>query len=346
MMKKFNDCMWEEMRSNFVTVKDLSEMNQVASTVLREVFSTVMRTQRAERASPAVVGGCHKLASIVEGNDMESSMVDHTSLQEPNKAVDVSPETINWEKEPVHEVVIYSWAEPSGLGALQKRTKSAMGKLPYPGRHDRSTDMRWFQEPFACGAVRWAFHAQVKNCLQNGHRAPDWSAFVLKRFMGKVSSDLVLHSRRRYCNAVEESSIAGYLADQWNQRQPAASKTIQFLPAYVMEMKTKGKAEYFCCEQKLPPGEFKKYSNNGGMWDLDIVCKELLDFCKYTFDATGGYMMVTDLQGVYSEEDRCFWLTDPAVLCKDTDRFSATNLGPKGLVANVETVRMLLEDYR
>ena len=51
----------------------------------------------------------------------------------------------------------------------------------------------------------------------------------------------------------------------------------------------------------------------------------LLRFALWTYEVTGGYLMVTDLQGVLTAEG--YTLTDPVVLCTDLTRFGSTNLG-------------------
>ena len=53
--------------------------------------------------------------------------------------------------------------------------------------------------------------------------------------------------------------------------------------------------------------------------------ESLARFSRYTFEVTGGYMMVVDLQGALTEDG--FVLTDPVVLCLDVRRFGKSNLG-------------------
>lgn len=61
---------------------------------------------------------------------------------------------------------------------------------------------------------------------------------------------------------------------------------------------------------------------------------------RWTYEATGGYMMVADLQGVQTPDG--FTLTDPAVLCEDVCRFGSTNMGPDGMRRMLEGMRPLL----
>lgn len=52
-------------------------------------------------------------------------------------------------------------------------------------------------------------------------------------------------------------------------------------------------------------------------------------FSHWTYHASNGYMMVTDLQGVVNGD--VFWLCDPAIHCDDKIlAFTKTNLGKGG----------------
>jgi hypothetical protein len=83
----------------------------------------------------------------------------------------------------------------------------------------------------------------------------------------------------------------------------------------------------FCAETPLPTeaSSFIQYSNNTGYWNDEHLDETLLRFTEFTYQATNGYLMVTDLQGVRKGSD--FYLTDPVVLCEDVLRFGRTNLG-------------------
>merc|ERR1712193_428671 len=159
------------------------------------------------------------------------------------------------------------------------------------------------------GAVRWAYHGE---CLIEGA----WEPYVFKRFVGAAD-----HTRARYLGQIQESSIANFLAEQFNASKRSGVKPIRFLDAIVLQWKPSGGSpEYVCAEETLPGGlsAFRKFSNNAGDWDLtDLKDNSLLEFSKYTFDATGGYMMVSDLQGVDNGTE--YLLTDPVILCKDVD---------------------------
>jgi hypothetical protein len=52
-------------------------------------------------------------------------------------------------------------------------------------------------------------------------------------------------------------------------------------------------------------------------------------FAHFTYEHTGGYLVVYDLQGIELEDK--FLLTGPAIHCMDNLRFGRTNLGFKGI---------------
>lgn len=74
-------------------------------------------------------------------------------------------------------------------------------------------------------------------------------------------------------------------------------------------------------------GDFTRYSYNSGFWEEERLDEWLLRFALWTYEVTEGYLMVTDLQGVLTENG--YTLTDPVVLCTDLARFGSTNLGAK-----------------
>jgi len=142
---------------------------------------------------------------------------------------------------------------------------------------------------------------------------------------------------------IEESSLAEFLADQYNHHRKRGLKSIRYLPAYVLEIQQEP-CEYFFGEEELPNHcSFTKWANNAGDWDIKALDESLLRFVKYTYDATGGYLMVSDLQGVDNGHE--FVLTDPVVLCKDISKFQPTNLGEEAMKAHYQKIEVLLNKY-
>jgi len=332
MIKKFNDTMRGEVLSDFITVKPFGEIDKIAEAVLRDVVSTVMATQ--------LVTTQDRISCSYRSNRQSSA---GSSLPEPTLVVPIEAEDIIWDGQTVHhDVELMTWAPPKGLTALRAKQRSNYGKLSFMG--ETTTCMRWVTQPFAKGCERWAFHAQIEGVFRN----KQWDNFVLKRFMDGQ------HSKPRYDKAVEESVIAGFLAAQWTSKQLASSRKIEYIEAFVLEIESQqdgqcqppSKPEYFCAEVLMRAGcQFDKYCNNFMTWDEGLLRKELLQFSEWTHDVTGGYLMVTDLQGWFDHHTRTYYLTDPSIQCEDGTRFGATNLGERAIRANIETVRTLLQRF-
>ena len=80
----------------------------------------------------------------------------------------------------------------------------------------------------------------------------------------------------------EVAAISHFLAKEYcRQRRPA--KQIKFLPCHVVECKGDGRGgelRRYNVAAPLPAGEFVKFCNNLGCWDLDRSDRCLADFCK------------------------------------------------------------------
>jgi len=147
------------------------------------------------------------------------------------------------------------------------------------------------------------------------------------------------HTKASYMQGIEESMIARFLAEQYAHRRKPGRKAIRYLPAEVLEIQ-QTPCEYLFGEPQLPDLEFKKWANNASDWDLNHLDPSLLEFSKFTYDATEGYLMVADLQGVDTGAE--FILTDPVVLCRNIRKYQPTNLGPDAMKANYERIKVLL----
>ena len=90
-----------------------------------------------------------------------------------------------------------------------------------------------------------------------------------------------------------------------------------------------GTPKYYTVEPVLPDYKlFKKWNNNVGFVNEKISSTTLDAFTHWTYDATGGFLTVVDLQGV-DRKDK-YVLTDPAINCLDPV-FGRTNLGQLGM---------------
>eukprot|EP00927_Polykrikos_kofoidii_P000222 TRINITY_DN10091_c0_g1_i2.p1 TRINITY_DN10091_c0_g1~~TRINITY_DN10091_c0_g1_i2.p1 ORF type:complete len:988 (-),score=138.44 TRINITY_DN10091_c0_g1_i2:73-3036(-) len=135
----------------------------------------------------------------------------------------------------------------------------------------------------------------------------------------------------------EVSAVAEFLARQFSASRPEGER-IRFLASASAD------GEHvvpFNLEEALPVADFCRYSNNIGWWERD-ASRVLMEFSRFTHEATKGHMMVVDLQGVKVEEG--WLLTDPCVLCEDVERFGSGNLGPHAMDRCLATLRVRLDE--
>jgi hypothetical protein len=200
------------------------------------------------------------------------------------------------------------------------------------------------KDPFAEGETRIAYHGQLsrkKEDLADSTR----SAVVMKSFKHIGTG---LNAREQYLKQMEVSTIAHFLARAFNQSsdRPPHCSLIRVLEVCVVEEEDEDNEKLgnrrFCAEDPLPDGNFEKFSNSTGHWDEDLLDEWLLRFSDFTYQATKGYLMVTDLQGVQNGAE--FYLTDPVILCKDILRFGNTNLGEKFMLKCINSTRAYMEE--
>jgi len=215
---------------------------------------------------------------------------------------------------------------------------SLMKSITGIGADDKKTLIKVAPEPFAKGNVRFARHGLIRV-------GEAWRDCVLKDFLRKGGN---AHSKEKYLESIEESTVARALADEFNkQMKPPRESKIGFILSPVVAIKygvDKSSVEedrFYYVEQVLQ-GEFVKYSSNTGYWDEEKLDPWLLKFALWTAEVTKGFMMVTDLQGCRTAEGYQF--TDPVILCKDVGRFSSTNLGEGGIERCKKSAQALLNE--
>lgn len=177
-------------------------------------------------------------------------------------------------------------------------------------------------EPFATGNVRFARYGRIFDG-PGGSTRP----CVFKDFK---TSDRRQHGLERYLVEMEVNAVAAALATEFNRVAcPPSDKQMSYVGASVATVREEAekgpaKESHYFVEEMLH-GEFTRFSYNSGYWEEERLDEWLLRFALWTVEFTGGYLMVTDLQGVVTDEG--YILTDPVVLCTDLSRFGSTNLG-------------------
>lgn len=168
-----------------------------------------------------------------------------------------------------------------------------------------------------------------------------WMVAKASRFLDEVCN----------CRAVVEShakstAVARHYAARFNERlrhvhsrkhqEDRKPHTVFFVPCHFYEAAetdrgNKDEATFFTAERFLP-GAFLKYnSNNGYVCDDSVQHHEAVQaFTHFSFMASGGNLLVADLQGVALENETL--LTDPQVLSQRSE-FGPGDLGPAGMKA-------------
>jgi len=137
---------------------------------------------------------------------------------------------------------------------------------------------------------------------------------------------------------METHSVAVFLAREFYKVNPATK--ICYLNISIVKFKDRyGKEKMYTSETLLENYEkgFKKWTNNTSFVNKDSYSETIVAFSHWTYEKTGGYLMICDLQGV--QENGTYVLTDPAMHCVDVLRFGTTNLGTDGMKKFFKTHR-------
>ena len=311
-------------------VSDLQDPKSLASTVTTGVRKSISKSITASRSKSKSKSKASEFASFVSEESGTSVKGYTISIARP------SPEEwLTMKTNPVKLLKnkpvtrISDLKEPLCFGIMK------FGKPESSGAEEANMLFRRARSPFAEGESRLAFYGKI------GPYVDDLRDVVVKLFKkGRKSSS----DRKRYLAQMEVSTIAHYLAEMYNQEtRPDHCAEIKFLSVCVIE--DDESEERYCMEEILPGAadSFEKFSNNTGYWNEDEINQSLLLFTQFTHTITGGYLMVTDLQGV--RQGNRYILTDPAILCTDLTRFGQTNLGSKFIDKCMESTATMLEEY-
>ncbi|RIA93303.1 kinase-like domain-containing protein [Glomus cerebriforme] len=174
-------------------------------------------------------------------------------------------------------------------------------------------------KPFSVGAERYAYYA-----LNVTNGASDKN--VMKEYLdvGKKANSI-----ERYLETVEVSTVAHFLSLKFNSAAERVDihRKVKFLKVQLLRKTSGSDTRCYTVERLFNGAEFKRFNVNSGV--ITEFHSTLEAFAHFTYEHTGGYLVVYDLQGIELEDK--FLLTDPAVHCTDSLRFGRTNLGKKGI---------------
>ena len=173
------------------------------------------------------------------------------------------------------------------------------------------------KQSFAKGALRLCYRMKkVSNWVTGHHHLWDTaSCFVAKRYMKPVDDAI-------YKADVEMQMVAKHLGELYDLRHPP--KSVDFIQTWIFRLIDRESQEIFAVERFIH-GEYVKYNNNCGYVDHDQVRLTPQTFSHFSYEVSGGDMLVCDIQGVGDI------YTDPQIHTAEGTRFGEGNLGPNGI---------------
>lgn len=295
---------------------DSSKASLICSSVTASVMSTISATCSTLSA----------FAGNISGKMFRSYMLDE---EEPS----------DWSTIPQLQGTIMTFALPRSVEDITSFAKLEEKVKP--------CFLQIAPDPFAMGSVRLAYYGKL---LYTTKENPEMSLQTDVVFKEMISLPTVAAlDRQRYATNLEIQTIASKIAFEFNDRLSRTTRDpnlkIKYLMAKVVRITMEGGVQRFVAYEKRfhgPTPEMVKFTNN-----LDFVINpETLDadgrtrlelalaFSHFSYDFTGGYLLVCDIQGISTSDGKgepILLLTDPAIHCSKHLRFGKTNLGAVGV---------------
>lgn len=212
----------------------------------------------------------------------------------------------------------------------------------------RDTSLRIAPRPFSKGASRLAYYGASIFRSGGSHAADALHSedeVVLKEFI-KLPVDHKLDAARYFAD-LEAQTIASKLAMDFSEAIEGKGFPfkLKYLKATLVRIAAPGGQTRYMAMEKLYRGgvQMVKYTNNHKFVNTTNTADKnwskkidfLLAFSHFTYVASRGYLVVTDLQGISGADiaPNDIILTDPAIHCAKAPRFGATNLMKVGISA-------------
>ena len=170
--------------------------------------------------------------------------------------------------------------------------------------------------PYKLGGSRVVYFGRFKA------EGSSWQNCVLKCFIDPNYRTKLQH----YKDCVENTTVTRCLCDEWNKlpRNSYGKQTTKPITVISSDIVEVDGSMLYHIEPLLP--NFNKWTDNSGKIMVATASdRDLIYFAKYSYDITGGYLMVTDIQGGAGSGNQGWMLTDPAILCGIT-RFGFSNI--------------------
>ncbi|KAI1699718.1 alpha-kinase family domain-containing protein [Ditylenchus destructor] len=259
----------------------------------------------------------------------------HPAMRAKQQILKIAKAIPNWSKVPIFKGVFLSFEMPETVIEVI----SDMSMTP---KRPTKAKIQIAENPFAHGSERKVFYGRDLT----GNTPID---IVLKEYIRQNADTASRSAAVPYEIATQMQTIAAYLAYAFTdclQKMAGIVYDIKFLKVQVVSIEIKpGENRYLSCERRYgSDSKFLRFSNNADYEMLESTCKvndlnfdiveQLMAFSHWTYQISGGYLMVVDLQGIKSTDENgrtTLELTDPAIHCTDLTRFGRTNMGPEGM---------------
>jgi hypothetical protein len=224
-----------------------------------------------------------------------------------------------WRSVSVETIHKYRMALPASIDAL-------VGTPPtcFVERVPANIQVRVVPLPFDAGGVRVVHKAKEERSGE---------VVVHKTPLAMTTRDKV---RERFeSQYVSTHAAATLLAREFMRVKPGSFAGLQYVDLHLIQYLERDGTPY-CIQEPMISGRYEKYSNNSGLvvpspTKYGVNHDVVQAFSHWTHHVTGGFMCVVDCQGVYSESEKMFTLTDPAIHCEDVLRYRPTNLQRNGI---------------
>jgi PBP1b-binding outer membrane lipoprotein LpoB len=160
---------------------------------------------------------------------------------------------------------------------------------------------------------------------------PESLHYVLKAHM--IRPDNLILERAEVITDLMVQSVAAFLAVEFSKSSKVPKKVKYLKTKGIQYLSKKDNKMRFGSIEGVLEGDFVKWCNNGKYHkgaDDPAFSATLEAFPHWTYQATKGYLMVTDIQGIPTHTGD-FILTDPAIHCVAEERFGSTNIGQTGM---------------
>lgn len=291
------------------------QLNQYTAKMFEEFQIIYGLIPELDVKSPAdLINSVSKITSttIMTSIDNTMSVFKTTEQRKSYTLIDAEP---NWKAMNIYSIEIFEYMTPTTIEQILRPLfiGSFYGRMQIATR------------PFAEGSLRYAYYGKFSD---------DSSEMIDVVYKELISADPKYNTLAVYKQHLEIHVIAKLLAELFNEAQRKIFRKpveIFYADASIVQQR-QDPSKIYQVEARLNQ-KIQKWNNNSGGVNFENYSTILQAFSHWTYDQTGGRMMVVDLQGVKASDDNKYLLTDPAIHFDDLKRFreSRTNLGVKGM---------------